>query len=368
MTTKGSYSDELSSIINQVTNREDLEDPSLAVMLSETLVEGFSLRDTAEIIVPVLPPDGKYHVSEDNIFFLGSNHTVYGWDVTSTGSVEPPTVRVVGGKADLSYLSRNSLFIEMLSYTSVVPPRTVWTSVTYNDTSVRFSRAYALEYTIVNGLIRPIPFPVASLGVPPYVYSISPSNILSINSDNLSLVPKPAIENTQALPVGTYVGTLTVTDAVGDTDSLPITIASVLEGNVILTEEHLSITSKDSYYVAASSVERVISYELVLSTTNPQRWNSLKVSLVFDDGAVSLVDTYTDLQPSEHSDDAPDQFFRYTHSGITIPANKSFGFRLEFSGSKQDHKRIWIDRLWVTMENPIREPNSRSRVGLAYAL
>ena len=47
MTTKGSYSDELSSIINQVTNREDLEDPSLAVMLSETLVEGFSLRDTA---------------------------------------------------------------------------------------------------------------------------------------------------------------------------------------------------------------------------------------------------------------------------------------------------------------------------------
>ena len=363
MTTKGSYSDELSSIINQVTNREDLEDPSLAVMLSETLVEGFSLRDTVE---GIFIPREIYRVSEDNVFHLGSRHTVEGWEVVSTGSVAAPTIRVVGGKADLSYLSRNSLFIEMLSYTSVIPSRPVWTPVTYNDTSVRFSGPYTLEYTIVNGLIRPIPFPVASLGVPPYVYSISPSDILRINSDNLSDVPKPTIENTQALPIDTYVGTLTVTDVVGDTDSLPITIASVLEGNIILAEEQLTITSKDTYNVAASSDERVMSYELVLSATNAHRWNFLKVSIVFDDGTVSLVDTFTDLRSSEHSDDYPDRFFRYTHSGITIPANKSFGFRLEFSGSKQDHKRIWIDRIWVTMANPIDEPNSRSRVGLAY--
>ena len=113
MTTKGSYSDELSSIINQVTNREDLEDPSLAVMLSETLVEGFSLRDTVEGVLTI--QRDKYYVSEDNVFPLGSNHTAYGWAVTSTSSVEAPTVRVVGGKSDLSYFSSKSLFIEVLA-------------------------------------------------------------------------------------------------------------------------------------------------------------------------------------------------------------------------------------------------------------
>ena len=133
-----------------------------------------------------------------------------------------------------------------------------------------------------------------------------------------------------------------------------------------MAELVLSITSEAEYNVPASPDERDMSYELVLSTTNSDRWNSLDVSLVFDDGTISLVDTFTDLNVTEHSDTTPDQFYRYTHSGITIPANKSFGFRLEFRGSKQDPKRIWIDRIWVVMKDSIIDPHLRSRVGLAY--
>ena len=121
----------------------------------------------------------------------------------------------------MSYFSSKSLFIEVLPYTSILPPRRIWTPVTYNETTVRFSSPYALQYTIVNGLILPIPFPAASLGVPPYTYSISPSNILHINDVDLT------IENTQGLSNSPYIGTLMVTDAIGSTDSLPITITVV---------------------------------------------------------------------------------------------------------------------------------------------